>query len=72
MIFGEMPKKRDIEPSSLADGVTEPGAHWIRGKTLGPLTPPQFAEKWAGNTRTERAAAQEHFIDLCRMLGVQI
>ena len=27
-----------------------------------------FAEKWLGNTRTERAASQEHFIDLCRML----
>jgi len=25
--------------------------------------------KWAGNVRTERAAAQEHFIDLCRMVG---
>lgn len=35
------------------------------------LTPAEFAHKWAGNTRTERAAAQEHFIDLCRMLGVQ-
>lgn len=34
-----------------------------------PLDPSQFAAKWAGNTRTERAAAQEHFIDLCRMLG---
>jgi len=25
--------------------------------------------KWRGSTRAERAAAQEHFIDLCRMLG---
>jgi hypothetical protein len=25
--------------------------------------------KWQGSTRAERAAAQEHFIDLCRMLG---
>jgi type II restriction/modification system DNA methylase subunit YeeA len=25
--------------------------------------------KWAKSTRTERAAAQEHFIDLCRMIG---
>ncbi len=29
-----------------------------------------FAAKWSGNTRTERAAAQEHFIDVCRMLAV--
>ena len=34
------------------------------------LTPSEFAAKWLGNTRTERAAAQEHFIDLCRMLEV--
>ena len=35
------------------------------------LTPTDFAAKWAGNARTERAAAQEHFIDLCRMLGFE-
>ncbi len=34
-----------------------------------PITPSEFAAKWKGSTRTERAAAQEHFIDLCRMLG---
>jgi type II restriction/modification system DNA methylase subunit YeeA len=34
------------------------------------MTPSEFAAKWAGSTRTERAASQEHFIDLCRMLGV--
>ena len=34
------------------------------------LTPSEFAAKWAGSWRTERAAAQEHFIDLCRMLDV--
>ena len=35
------------------------------------LTPSEFAAKWAGSwQRTERAAAQEHFIDLCRMLDV--
>ena len=33
------------------------------------MTPSEFAAKWAGSTRTERAAAQEQFIDLCRMLG---
>jgi hypothetical protein len=26
--------------------------------------------KWRGSTQTERAASQEHFIDLCRMVGV--
>jgi hypothetical protein len=34
------------------------------------VTPAEFALKWMGSTQTERAAAQEHFIDLCRMLGV--
>jgi type II restriction/modification system DNA methylase subunit YeeA len=34
------------------------------------MTPAEFARKWMGSTQTERAAAQEHFIDLCRMLSV--
>jgi len=34
------------------------------------LSPSEFAAKWTGSTRNERAASQEHFIDLCRMLGV--
>lgn len=29
-----------------------------------------FVAKWKGSTRTERAAAQEHFLDICAMLGV--
>jgi type II restriction/modification system DNA methylase subunit YeeA len=33
------------------------------------LTPAAFASKWRGVTTTEKAASQEHFIDLCRMLG---
>ena len=33
------------------------------------LTPAAFAQKWRGVTTTEKAAAQEHFIDLCRMLA---
>jgi type II restriction/modification system DNA methylase subunit YeeA len=35
------------------------------------VTPSEFAAKWTGSSRTERAASQEHFIDLCRMLDVQ-
>lgn len=35
------------------------------------MSPSEFAAKWAEATTSERAAAQEHFIDLCRMLGVQ-
>lgn len=33
------------------------------------MTPDAFIAKWSANTRSERAAAQEHFIDLCRLLG---
>jgi hypothetical protein len=31
----------------------------------------EFVKKWAASTRSERAASQEHFIDLCHMLGEQ-
>jgi hypothetical protein len=30
-----------------------------------------FVRKWAASEQNERAAAQEHFIDLCRLLGEQ-
>jgi type II restriction/modification system DNA methylase subunit YeeA len=33
------------------------------------LTPRAFAQKWRDNETKEKAASQEHFIDLCRMLG---
>ena len=33
------------------------------------MTPGAFAQKWLGSNATEKAASQEHFIDLCRMLG---
>jgi hypothetical protein len=33
------------------------------------VTPAAFAAKWRGVTTTEKAASQEHFIDLCRMVG---
>ncbi len=32
------------------------------------MTPDAFIAKWQANTRTERAAAQEHFLDLCALL----
>ncbi len=34
------------------------------------LTPHEFAAKWRVTRTKERSAAQEHFIDLCRLLGV--
>jgi type II restriction/modification system DNA methylase subunit YeeA len=35
------------------------------------VTPEEFIARWRGNTRTERAAAQHHFLDLCDLLGVE-
>ncbi len=35
------------------------------------LSAAEFAAKWRDNARRERAASQEHFLDLCRLLGVQ-
>lgn len=29
----------------------------------------RFIAKWQANKHTERAAAQEHFLDLCAVLG---
>jgi hypothetical protein len=31
---------------------------------------PEFQAKWRGSTLKERSAAQEHFLDLCRVLGM--
>ena len=33
------------------------------------LTPAQFISKWSRTTLSERAASQEHFLDVCRLLG---
>ncbi|MXW26058.1 MAG: class I SAM-dependent DNA methyltransferase [Dehalococcoidia bacterium] len=38
--------------------------------TASTLSAAAFAAKWRDNARRERASSQEHFIDLCRMLGV--
>jgi hypothetical protein len=35
----------------------------------GGISPPQFIAKWSRADLPERAASQEHFIDLCRLLG---
>jgi hypothetical protein len=33
------------------------------------MTPQEFVAKWRPSTLKERSGSQEHFIDLCRMLG---
>ena len=34
-----------------------------------PMTPNEFIAKWRSSALNERSASQEHFIDLCRLLG---
>jgi len=34
------------------------------------MTPHDFIAKWRHNARTERAASQSHFNDLCALLGL--
>jgi len=34
------------------------------------MSPEEFIARWRGITRTERSAAQKHFLDLCALLGV--
>ena len=38
-------------------------------RTTGGLTWAGFIEKWSRTTLPERAASQEHFLDLCRLLN---
>ncbi|MDP2784253.1 MAG: hypothetical protein Q8O38_06610 [Sulfurimicrobium sp.] len=33
------------------------------------MTPHQFAQKWKASQLKERSASQEHFLDLCRLIG---
>ncbi len=33
------------------------------------LTPQEFVAKWRQTTLKERSAAQEHFLDLCHLIG---
>lgn len=35
------------------------------------MTPEEFIAKWRGTTRSERSAAQQHFLELCELLGVE-
>jgi len=50
-----------------------PGAHPLAGTSAvwlpARMTPEAFIAKWQPNTRHERAACHEHFIDLCNVLG---
>ena len=47
--------------------------HGCSGETLAPmtLTPQDFVAKWKRVTARERQVCQEHFIDLCHLVGHQ-
>jgi hypothetical protein len=34
-----------------------------------PLTLRQFVDRWRGSTSTERQSYQQHFLDLCHLVG---
>jgi type II restriction/modification system DNA methylase subunit YeeA len=45
------------------------GVRAVRTKANAVITPQEFISKWSKSTLKERSAAQEHFIDLCRLLN---
>ncbi|PZR80383.1 MAG: hypothetical protein DLM65_08070 [Candidatus Aeolococcus gillhamiae] len=46
-------------------------SHQVASRTAfgGAMTAAEFARKWIGSTRGERAASHEHFMNLCSLLG---
>ena len=53
---------RSVEQDELHGGTRREGPS-------GTMTPGAFITKWRASELKERSAAQEHFIDLCRLLG---
>jgi hypothetical protein len=47
-----------------------PIVKYLTGPQNASMSPEEFIAKWRGTTRTERSAAQEHFLDLCALLEV--
>lgn len=41
----------------------------VKGRSI--MTPQQFVEKWSSAQLRERQGAHSHFIDLCRLLGIE-
>ena len=42
----------------------------VTGLNNSAMTPDEFVNKWAANTRSEQAASKEHFVNLCDLLEV--
>jgi hypothetical protein len=69
-VCGRFLRVRSSVPSTHGSTIESVATGPKGGTCLTAISPAEFAKKWMGSTRTERAASQEHFIDLCRMLGV--
>lgn len=50
----------DCQPGAIPSGTDD-------GQVI--MTPQEFVAKWRGNTSTERQASQQHFLDLCALVG---
>ena len=61
-----------VLPSNAVAGVRI-GSPWQAPAIIGyaecAMTPYEFIAKWRASALKERSASQEHFIDLCRLLG---
>ncbi len=62
-------KMHPMETTKVSNHQTTRTIACMSNPALNTLTPHAFVAKWRANRAKERSAAQEHFIDLCRMLG---
>jgi len=60
-----VPRQRGNMTGPLAGPLAAPGSRAI----IAPVDSLEFVKKWAASAQSERATAQEHFIDLCRLVG---
>ena len=45
--------------------------NYEKGKHTMPITPQEFVSKWKRVTAREKQVYQEHFLDLCQLVGYQ-
>jgi hypothetical protein len=50
-------------------GIFAQSEHAVTMSTPPCITPQAFVDKWRSATPKERSAYQEHFIDVCRLIG---
>ena len=57
------------KPNALSERIGGLGSQAVHASATDAMTPGAFIAKWRASELKERSAAQEHFIDLCRLLG---